>query len=47
MKQHWQKKELSDKLGHQVERQKPISVFYNGELLEETGFRADSSSWTV
>ncbi|HEV8073520.1 MAG TPA: GxxExxY protein [Opitutaceae bacterium] len=29
------------KLGHQVERQKPIPVFYDGELLEEIGFRAD------
>jgi GxxExxY protein len=29
------------KLGHQVERQKPIPVFYDGELLEEVGFRAD------
>ena len=29
------------KLGHQVERQKPIPVFYDGELLDEVGFRAD------
>jgi GxxExxY protein len=29
------------KLGHQVERQKAIPVFYDGELLEEIGFRAD------
>jgi GxxExxY protein len=29
------------KLGHQVERQKPIPVFYDGELLEKIGFRAD------
>jgi GxxExxY protein len=29
------------KLGHQVERQKPIPVFYDGELLKEIGFRAD------
>ena len=29
------------KLGYMVERQKPIPVFYNGELLEEVGFRAD------
>ena len=29
------------KLGHLVERQKPIPVFYDGELLEEVGFRAD------
>jgi GxxExxY protein len=29
------------KLGHMVERQKPIPVFYDGELLEEVGFRAD------
>lgn len=29
------------KLGHAVERQKPIPVFYDGELLEEVGFRAD------
>jgi GxxExxY protein len=29
------------KLGHQVERQKPIPVFYDGELLEEIGFRSD------
>lgn len=29
------------KQGHQIERQKPISVFYDGELLEEVGFRAD------
>ena len=29
------------KQGHSVERQKPIPVFYDGELLEEVGFRAD------
>ena len=29
------------KLGHTVERQKPIPVFYDGEILEEVGFRAD------
>jgi GxxExxY protein len=29
------------KHGHGVERQKPIPVFYDGELLEEVGFRAD------
>ncbi len=29
------------KQGHTVERQKPIPVFYDGELLEEVGFRAD------
>ncbi|MGH7960173.1 MAG: GxxExxY protein [Opitutaceae bacterium] len=29
------------KRGHQVERQKPIPVFYDGELLDEVGFRAD------
>ena len=29
------------KTGHTVERQKPIPVFYDGELLEEVGFRAD------
>jgi GxxExxY protein len=29
------------KLGHTVERQKPIPVFYDGDLLEEVGFRAD------
>lgn len=29
------------KRGHKVERQKPIPVFYDGELLEEVGFRAD------
>lgn len=28
-------------LGHLVERQKPIPVFYDGELLEDVGFRAD------
>ncbi|MGH8021758.1 MAG: GxxExxY protein, partial [Opitutaceae bacterium] len=28
------------KRGHQVERQKPIPVFYDGELLDEVGFRA-------
>jgi GxxExxY protein len=27
--------------GHRVERQKPIPVFYNGEPLEDVGFRAD------
>lgn len=27
--------------GHLVERQKPIPVFYDGELLEDVGFRAD------
>ena len=29
------------KLGHLVERQKPIPVYYDGELLDEIGFRAD------
>ena len=29
------------KLGHVVERQKPIPVFYDGELLDEVAFRAD------
>ena len=29
------------KLGHVVDRQKPIPVFYDHELLEEVGFRAD------
>ena len=29
------------KHGHRVERQKPIPVFYDGELLDEVGFRAD------
>lgn len=29
------------KLGCTVERQKPIPVYYDGELLEEVGFRAD------
>jgi GxxExxY protein len=29
------------KQGHTVERQKQIPVFYDGELLEEVGFRAD------
>lgn len=29
------------KAGHTVERQKPIPVYYDGELLEEVGFRAD------
>jgi GxxExxY protein len=29
------------KLGHTVERQKPIPVFYDGDLLEKVGFRAD------
>jgi GxxExxY protein len=33
-------KELQ-KAGHVVERQKPIPVFYDGELLEEVGFRSD------
>ena len=33
-------KELRN-LGHVVERQKPIPVMYDGELLEEVGFRAD------
>ena len=33
-------RELS-KRGHRVERQKPIPVFYEGELLDEVGFRAD------
>jgi len=33
-------KELSNR-GHTVERQKPIPVYYEGELLEEVGFRAD------
>jgi GxxExxY protein len=33
-------KELK-KTGHVVERQKPIRVFYDGELLEEVGFRSD------
>jgi GxxExxY protein len=28
-------------LGHKVARQKPIPVFYDGELLEDVGFRAD------
>ena len=28
------------KLGRLVERQKPIPVFYDGELLEDVGFRA-------
>ena len=27
--------------GHRVERQKPIPVFYDGERLDEVGFRAD------
>jgi GxxExxY protein len=27
--------------GHRVERQKPIAVFYEDELLDEIGFRAD------
>lgn len=27
--------------GHAAERQKPIPVFYDGELLDEVGFRAD------
>jgi GxxExxY protein len=29
------------KRGHQVERQKPIPVFYEGDLLDEVAFRAD------
>ena len=29
------------KLGHLVDRQKPIPVLYDGELLEEVAFRAD------
>jgi len=29
------------KQGHSVERQKPIPVFYDGELLDEVAFRAD------
>ncbi|HKB56437.1 MAG TPA: GxxExxY protein [Lacunisphaera sp.] len=29
------------KLGHAVERQKQIPIIYDGELLEEVGFRAD------
>jgi GxxExxY protein len=29
------------KRGHRVERQKLIPVYYDGELLEEVGFRAD------
>lgn len=29
------------KHGHTVERQKPIAIWYDGELLEEAGFRAD------
>ena len=29
------------KIGHVAERQKIIPVFYDGELLEEVGFRAD------
>ena len=29
------------KTGHLVERQKPIPVYYDGEWLEEVGFRAD------
>jgi GxxExxY protein len=33
-------KELK-KCGHAVERQKPIPVFYDGELLDEVGFRSD------
>jgi len=28
-------------LGHKVDRQKSIPVFYDGELLEDVGFRAD------
>ena len=33
-------KELRN-LGLRVERQKPIPVYYDGELLEDVGFRAD------
>jgi GxxExxY protein len=33
-------RELS-KLGHRVDRQRPIPVYYDGQLLEEIGFRAD------
>lgn len=29
------------KRSHSVERQKPIAVLYDGELLDEVGFRAD------
>lgn len=29
------------KLGHTVERQKPIPVIYDGQLLDDVGFRAD------
>lgn len=29
------------KQGHTVERQKPIPVYYEGQLLEDVGFRAD------
>jgi len=29
------------RLGYIVERQKPIPVYYDGEILEEVGFRAD------
>ncbi|MEO6005878.1 MAG: GxxExxY protein [Opitutus sp.] len=29
------------KRGHRVERQKPVPVYYEGELLDEVGFRAD------
>ncbi len=29
------------KRGHSVERQKPIAVYYDNELLEEVAFRAD------
>jgi GxxExxY protein len=29
------------KLGHFVERQKPIAVIYDGQLLDDVGFRAD------
>jgi GxxExxY protein len=29
------------KMGRRVERQKPIAVYYDGELLDEIGFRAD------
>lgn len=33
-------KELK-KCGHAVERQKPIPIFYDGELPDEIGFRSD------
>lgn len=29
------------KSGYNVERQKPVPVYYDGELLDEVGFRAD------